>query len=188
MWPQLPMQLPTDSVYKFAALAGVVLVAVALSLGGWFAVTSERDLVAAQKSAAQFELDAELNQLEREQVATLRSSYGEQRHAELSARATYLRALTQANLALVGRMRRTRRVVASTTVAMLCLGTALMLAGFPLWYFRNQVLLDRLLLKQVAEAERPHAVEPAIQEIQERVRDLWQDRDPLRTPWRHPRK
>lgn len=176
-------QLPTDNLYKFMALVGVLVTLASLLFPGYQLFEIGRQQITAETEfevlkergrlleAETEDLDRERNELSRD-IVELKNRHNtstkdinaldarnimyRQRYAELRTK----RSEVLANASLVGgKLEEISRLLQWATYSLLvtvigtALGLTLAFKGFNLWYQRVQIHQDALLRKQVHESE-----------------------------------
>lgn len=137
--------LPTDNIYKFMALSGVFLFALALYFFSRFYASavsrvSELEVMIAEQEA---EISFIENQESPDKIQMLKVSM---KHNKIKA--------------LVGgvalqRKQLTQAFVVSVVIALV--GTLVAYLGFNLWYYRTQIYQDKLIELRVKELKELHS-------------------------------
>jgi hypothetical protein len=154
-------QIPTDNLYKFKAISGVIVVMAALLFGGW--VTWERE-VASDRVDAQAKAFTEAFHAYRETLDGLMKLYsakaprdeiaGSKRQADSLGRIfNEHRAAVEASNDAMGTLNARTFVAEIICVVVALVGVNFSVNAFTKWQVRHQDYQDRLIVAQSERAE-----------------------------------
>jgi hypothetical protein len=159
--PGLP-QIPTDNLYKFQAVTGVIIATVGLVLFGWLAVQREGVSVETEKQVELLELTAarftkaaerERELLERKTASPETLMRQAQIVDSLSVLTSRMLDARRADLAADRRRLQSERDFTFVAAFLFAIGALWSMYAFNQWHQKHQVFQDRLLIAEVERAE-----------------------------------